>query len=191
MPDLKITAENAAGEEGVESSAVSAPSAVRLSSPVASRATWASDLSTAGRPGVALASTWLPLLREALEREGVFRFPLRGASMRPTLPMECEIEIRPLPAEVPLGALIVFVIDDTLIAHRLVRRSGERWIAQGDGRLGSDRPLAPEQVLGVVAAAYAGGRRCWPTASSRSLAAFWIARHWALRSARAVRRTLR
>jgi hypothetical protein len=149
------------------------------------------DLSATAQSGVPSAVTWLPLLREALEREGLFRLPLRGASMRPTLPVECEIEIRPLPAKAPLGALIVFVIGDTLIAHRLVRRSGGRWIVQGDGRLGPDRPLTPEQVLGVVAAAYADGRRCWPTTSSRLLAAFWIARYWALRPARAVQRILR
>ena len=75
--------------------------------------------------------------------------------MRPTLPVECDIEIVPLPAQTPLGALIVFVIDDTLIAHRLVRRSGGRWIAQGDGRLGPDRPLEPSQILGLVSAAHA------------------------------------
>jgi hypothetical protein len=149
------------------------------------------DLSAGRRTGAALASTWLPLLREALEKEGRFRFPLRGASMRPTLPIECEIEIIPLPPGTPLGALIVFVIDDTLIAHRLVRRSNGRWIAQGDGRLGPDQPLDPNQILGVVSAAYAGGRQCWPNAASRALAAFWVVRHWALRPARAVRRALR
>ena len=103
--------------------------------------------------------------------------------MRPTLPVECEIEIVPLPAQTPLGALIVFVIDDTLIAHRLVRRSGGRWIAQGDGRLGPDRPLQPSQILGVVAAARRDGRQCWPTVTSRWLTAFWVARYWALRPA--------
>ena len=87
--------------------------------------------------------------------------------MRPTLPAECDIEIVPLPSQTPLGALIVFVIDDTLIAHRLVRRSGGRWIAQGDGRLGPDRPLESSQVLGLVSAAYQNGRRCWPTGASR------------------------
>jgi|WetSurMetagenome_2_1015567.scaffolds.fasta_scaffold117835_2 hypothetical protein len=148
-------------------------------------------LSAEARPGVVRAATWLPLLREALEREGVFRFPLRGASMRPTLPVECDIEIVPLPSQTPLGALIVFVIDDTLIAHRLVRRSGGRWIAQGDGRLGPDHPLEPSQILGLVAAAHCDGRRCWPTTTSRLLTAFWVARHWALRPVRAVRRTLR
>ena len=45
-------------------------------------------LSAEASPGVIRASTWLPLLREALEKVGVFRFPLRGASMRPTLPVE-------------------------------------------------------------------------------------------------------
>jgi hypothetical protein len=149
------------------------------------------DLKTEGRTGAALASAWLPLLREALEREGDFRFPLRGASMRPTLPAACDIEVIPLPAQVPLGSLIVFVIGDTLIAHRLVRRSGGRWIAQGDGRLGPDRPLDPSQILGAVSAAYQDGRRCWPTAASRVLSAFWVARHWVLRPARAVRRALR
>ncbi len=130
------------------------------------------------------AATWLPLLRDALAREGAFRFPLRGTSMRPTLPLECEIEVVPLPPRVRPGALIVFAAGDTLIAHRLVRRSAGRWIAQGDGRLGPDRPLAPEQVLGQVAAAYAGGKRCWPGPFAGPLAAFWVARHWALRPVR-------
>jgi hypothetical protein len=150
-----------------------------------------SGLNTERPTNAALASTWLPLLRETLEKEGVFRFPLRGASMRPTLPTECDIEIVPLPAQTPLGALIIFVIDDTLIAHRLVRRSGGRWIAQGDGRLGPDRPLEPSQILGLVSAAYQDGRRFWPTMASRLLTTFWVARHWALRPVRVVRRSLR
>ena len=149
------------------------------------------DLSAEVRPGVVRAATWLPLLREALEREGVFRFPLRGASMRPTLPIECDIEIVSLPPQTPLGSLIVFVIDDTLIAHRLVRRSGGRWIAQGDGRLGPDRPLEPSQILGLVSAAHQNGHRCWPTVATRLLTVFWVARYWMLRPARAVRRVLR
>ena len=135
-----------------------------------------------------LTSALLPLLREALAQEGKFRFPLRGDSMRPTLPSVCEIEIVPLPARVPLGTLIVFVAGDTLIAHRLVRRARAAWIAHGDGRLGADRPVSPEQVLGVVAAAYIAGRRCWPPRFSGPPAAFWVARHRALRPLRAARR---
>lgn len=132
----------------------------------------------------ASASTWLPLLRDALAREGSFRFPLHGNSMRPTLPAECDIEVIPLPAQVRLGELIVFVAGDTLIAHRLVRRAPGGWIAQGDGRWWPDRPLEPEQVLGIVVAAYVDGRRCWPAPFSGPSAAFWVARHWALRPLR-------
>jgi hypothetical protein len=148
-------------------------------------------LNAEGRTSAAFAATWLPLLRETLDEKGAFRFPLRGTSMCPTLPTECEIEITPLPAKVPLGTLIVFVLDNALIAHRLVRRSGGRWISQGDGRLGPDQPLAPEQILGVLSAAYRDGRPCWPTALSRMLTVFWVARHWALRPALAVRKAVR
>jgi hypothetical protein len=137
------------------------------------------------------ASTWLPLLRDALAREGSFRFPLRGNSMRPTLPLMCDIEVIPLPPRVRPGDLIVFAAGDTLIAHRLVRQARGRWIAQGDARLGPDRPLSPDQVLGIVAAAYADGQRCWPNPFSGPLAAFWVARHWALRPLRFIWRITR
>ena len=126
-------------------------------------------------------AAWLPLLRESLVREGCFRWPLRGTSMTPTLPPDCEVEIIPLPPAVPLGALIVFGDGDALIVHRLVRRAAGRWITQGDGRLGPDRPLAPEQVLGMVVAAYRTGRRCWPTPLVRVAIPLWLARHQLLR----------
>ena len=45
-----------------------------------------------------------------------------------------------------LGSLIVFVARDTLVAHRLVRRAGTAWIAQGDGRIGADAPIRPMEV---------------------------------------------
>jgi len=129
-------------------------------------------------------ATLAPLLRQALAAEGRFRWRLRGRSMAPTLPAACEIEVIPLPAPTPLGALVVFAAGDALIAHRLVRRAGGRWITQGDGCLTPDAPLAPEQILGVVAAAYRDGRRCWPGRAERGLAWFWIARRHALRPLR-------
>lgn len=135
-----------------------------------------------------LASTWLPLLRESLARRGRLRWPLRGNSMAPTLPPECEIEIVPLLPRVRLGDLIVFVADDTLVAHRLVHRSRGCWITQGDGRAIPDRPVDPSQVLGVVAAAYLDGRRCWPGTLSRFWAMLWVARYHLLRALQVGRR---
>ncbi len=141
-----------------------------------------------------MLSAWLPILQEALTREGRFRFPLHGTSMRPTLPTACEIEIVPLPAaveDVPLGALIVYAHGDALIAHRLVRRTAAAWIVQGDGRLAPDRPVAPGQVLGAVVAAYADDRRIWPRRAEGLVRWLWIARHHALRPARAAWRRVR
>ncbi|MCX6032429.1 MAG: S24/S26 family peptidase [Chloroflexi bacterium] len=126
-------------------------------------------------------SDWLPLLRDALAHEGRFRWRLRGTSMTPTLPPDCEVEIAPLPPAVPLGSLVVFADGDALVVHRLVRRAAGRWITQGDGRLAPDRSLAPNQVLGVVVAADSDGRRCWPGPDARAAIPFWLARHHVLR----------
>lgn len=134
--------------------------------------------------------TWLPLLREALERDGQFRLPLHGTSMRPTLPVACDIVIVPLPTRPQLGSLIVFAQQDALVAHRLVRRAPDRWVAQGDGRLGPDPALRPEQVLGLVAAAHADGCQIWPGRLERAAASFWVARHYALAAAIRLRRAV-
>ncbi len=135
----------------------------------------------------AYASTWLPLLQEALAQEGRFRWPLRGNSMWPTLPIECEIELEPLTSPVHLGELIVFVSADTLIAHRLVRYTEHYWIAQGDHRWGPDRPVPPDRVVGRVVAAYQAGQPCWPSRLERLWRVFWLGRYQALRGLRAVR----
>ena len=111
--------------------------------------------------------------------------------MTPTLPPACEIEVIPLPAQTPLGALVVFVAGERLIAHRLVQRAGERWVTQGDGALAADAPLAPAQLLGIVAAAYRDGQRCWPGRAERGLAWAWIVRYHALRPLRQAWRVVR
>ncbi len=129
-------------------------------------------------------STWLPLLREALAQEGRFLWPLRGISMAPTLPPGCQIEIVPLPSRVHLGDLVVFVAGDTLVAQRLVHRSGGYWITQGDGQVLPDRPLDPDQVVGVVTAAYRDSHRCWPGRLPRLQALLWVARYYLLRALR-------
>ena len=134
------------------------------------------------------AEVWLPLLREALAREGAFRLPLRGDSMAPTLPSACEIEVVPLPGEPAAGELIVFALADALVAHRLTRRASNGWIAQGDNRRVADPALTREQILGRVAAAYAGAERVWPRRGERVAAGWWIARARALGMARAAAR---
>jgi hypothetical protein len=127
---------------------------------------------------------WLPLLSESLARQGRFRWQLRGASMLPTLPAGCEIEIVPPPGSIPLGALLVFAGHDSLVVHRLVHRSSPFLVAQGDNRREPDPWLRPDQVLGVVQIAYQGERRLWPGRWEPLLKWWWIGRAgglWLLR----------
>jgi len=147
-------------------------------------------MDSSARPPL-LASAWAPLLQEALAREGRFRWPLRGTSMLPTLPVECEIEVAPLPERAQIGSLVVIAVGDTLIAHRLVRRAGGQWVTQGDGRRAPDPPVEPGQVLGVVTAAYEGGRRYWPGRAEPALCWFWVARYHLLRPIRSTWHVLR
>ena len=140
-------------------------------------------MASSARPPL-MAAAWAPLLREALAREGRFRLSLRGTSMWPTLPVECEIEVAPLPQRAQIGSLVVFAAGDILVAHRLVRRAGGQWVMQGDGRRVPDPPVESEQVLGVVTAAYEGARRCWPDRSEPALRWFWVARYYLLRPIR-------
>jgi hypothetical protein len=135
---------------------------------------------------------WLPLLRESLARGERFRWPLQGTSMCPTLPPGCLIEIAALPAQPGLGAVIVFSSGKELVAHRLVQRSGDAWVTQGDGRLGPDRPLNLSQGLGIVIAAFStDDHPLWPGRFSRVETYWWIARYHALRLPRHLRMWLR
>lgn len=134
----------------------------------------------------------LSLLREGLDREGRFRWRLIGTSMWPTLPPGCEVEIVPLPPDGPrIGDVVVFLDRNTLIAHRLVRRCGDLWITQGDGRLGPDPSLRSEQLVGRVAAAWQDGRAVWPRREEKLWATVWVARYHLLRPVRFVYRWVR
>ena len=148
-------------------------------------------MSTPSVPSNRAAADWVPLLQEVIRAEGHCRWPLRGDSMRPTLPADCEIDVVPLPPRVPLGSLVVFANGDTLVAHRLVRRAGGKWIAQGDNRRSPDGALNPAQVLGLVDAAYTPDqRRCWPPPFPGALAWFWVTRYHIYRAVRFAMRSL-
>jgi hypothetical protein len=135
---------------------------------------------------------WLLLLREALARGERFRWFLQGTSMHPTLPSGCRVEIAALRGQPRLGDIIVFSFEKELVAHRLVQRSGDQWVTQGDGRLGPDRPVDSSQVLGIVIAAFStDGQPCWPGRFPRAEAHLWIARHHALRIPRRIHEWVR
>ncbi len=143
-----------------------------------------SDVTEATSTDLPNLRQWLPLLGESLAQQGRFRWQLRGASMLPTLPPGCEIEIVPPPATVPLGALVVFASHASLVTHRLVYRADSFLVTQGDNRREPDRWLRPEQVLGVVLIARQGECRLWPTPWEPIRKWWWIGRAgglWLLR----------
>ena len=146
------------------------------------------DTPTSSQERLPALAAWLPLLRESLAQQGRFRWPLRGVSMRPTLPPNCDITIVPLPGKLPLGSLIVFAgRDSALVAHRLVHRTRRHLVAQGDARWQPDPWLDPTQVLGLVATATVDDRRVWPSRVEALLKWFWVGRAaglWLLRRAR-------
>ena len=135
-------------------------------------------------------TTWVPLLRETLQREGQFCLQMEGHSMSPTLLPGCELEVVPLPERVQLGQLIVFAGSENLVVHRLVHYQKGRWITQGDGCLTPDPPFEPEQALGIVLAAYQDKRPCWPSRLEKIKRLFWISRYHGLRLKRVSRRFL-
>ncbi len=133
---------------------------------------------------------WLPLLSESLAAQGQFRWQLRGASMTPTLPPGCVIEIKLPPPQIPLGALLVFAANDALVVHRLVHRVPSFLVTQGDNRREPDRWLRPSQVLGVVTAAYRDDERIWPRAGEAVRRWRWIGRAAGLWLLRRLRRAM-
>ena len=146
------------------------------------------DSATSSQERLPVLTAWLPLLRESLAQQGRFRWPLRGVSMQPTLPPNCDITIVPLPAKLPMGSLIVFAgRDSALVVHRLVHRTRRHLVAQGDARWQPDPWLDSSQVLGLVVTATVDDRRVWPGRTEALLKWFWVGRAaalWLLRRAR-------
>ena len=73
-----------------------------------------------------------------------------GRSMYPSIPPGSGllVEFGRLPER--RGEVIVFRRGETLVAHRLVARHGDRSIARGDGEAFADPPLDEGDILGVV-----------------------------------------
>lgn len=132
--------------------------------------------------------SWVPLLRETLERDGKFFWLVQGQSMLPTLPPGSTIEIHPVRQDETLGDILVFAERSTLVVHRLVARHHNRWILQGDNRTEWDPPVQPAQVIGRVLKATYQGSLTYPHKFDRMIAYFWIARYHGLKLLRFVRR---
>jgi hypothetical protein len=116
-----------------------------------------------------------------------------GASMGPLIPAGSRLLVEFGRAPERPGEVIVFRREAAIIAHRLVARRGDdpspRLIAKGDAEAVPDRPIAREDVLGVVrAVGLPDGRFVRATLGGRSGAVVARVSWWSGRVGRVARR---
>jgi hypothetical protein len=96
------------------------------------------------------ASRMAEVLVLSLSRDGTAWIDGAGWSMFPTSPPGSRLRVAAPAATLGVGEIVVFTRGAKLVAHRLVRRVSEGWIAKGDGTPRQDPPLAETEILGVV-----------------------------------------
>ncbi len=116
----------------------------------------------------------LPLLKTMLARQGYFYWRLRGSSMMPTLSPGSLLRVRSLSPSPRSGDIVVFVCADTLVVHRLIRRTERGWLTWGDGCPHPDACVPSSHLLGVVDRVYRAGKLYWPGRLSSLHRQHWL-----------------
>jgi signal peptidase len=105
------------------------------------------------------------LAAEILKAGNTLRFEANGNSMRPFIYNGQIVEIEPVePGKLKRGDIVLCRLEkDWLVLHRIVRMQAvagkKKLVIQGDAMPLPDGAIAPEQVLGRVAAVYRGEDR--------------------------------
>jgi hypothetical protein len=104
------------------------------------------------------AAVRLALARVVIERGRHVKLAIRGVSMLPLLrePMTVDVEALRQPARI--GDVLVFRAGDVYVAHRVLRRSGERYVTSGDAYPEIVEHVDTSEVLGRVAAVWSDAR---------------------------------
>jgi Peptidase S24-like len=99
-----------------------------------------------------VAAVRLALPRLVIERGRHAKLAIRGVSMLPLLrePMTIDVEAVRHPARI--GDVLVFRVGDAYVAHRVLRRCGERYVTSGDAYPEIVEHVDRADVLGRVAA---------------------------------------
>jgi hypothetical protein len=99
------------------------------------------------------------LLAETIRVHGKARLRVQGTSMLPSLWPGDVLQVeRRVPAEVGAGAIILYLREQRLFAHRLLKKDAGGLVARGDRLPRPDPPLLPEELLGEVTWVERGGR---------------------------------
>jgi signal peptidase I len=111
-------------------------------------------------------------LRDAVKRNlvadvarcfGQVRLQVTGTSMVPAVwPGDILTVSRCGSVELERGQIVLCFRDRSLVAHRVVRKAGNRIITRGDSLYNFDRPFREEEILGRVVTIVRDGRQVDP-----------------------------
>lgn len=111
--------------------------------------------------------------------------------MTPAIRGGDRLTLQPLRSTPRMGDVLACEIDGRLVIHRVVGRPGGRTAVRGDVAPTSDRPLAPEALLGRVARVERAGRPVFLGRGRERVLLAWLSRHGILRAAARCRQRLR
>lgn len=93
------------------------------------------------------------LLAETVRRHGQARLRVQGTSMLPSLRPGDLLRIeRRAPAEIEAGAIVLYLREQRLFAHRVLRKEAGSGVlvVRGDRLARPDPPVRPQELLGEV-----------------------------------------
>ncbi len=95
------------------------------------------------------------LVREAIDKNGSFRFRVEGFSMFPFLVEGDEVIIEKVPIQdLKIGEIVTYIRDEMLIVHRIKRIDGVSnkmiFVTQGDNLNHEDLPVMEKEIIGRV-----------------------------------------
>lgn len=104
------------------------------------------------------------LAADSVHKWGGIRLPAMGISMVPAIQPGDVLSIQPVdPKEVSLGDIVVYVREQILVVHRIVRTSAasteQYLVTRGDRLLRDDPPILPGDLIGRVASIERRNRR--------------------------------
>jgi hypothetical protein len=99
----------------------------------------------------------LTLPRIAIDRGLPVRLAIRGGSMLPLLRDSMAIEVEGLREPARVGEILVFRYGCAYVAHRVLRRLGDRYVTTGDAQPEVVELVDAPDVLGRVRAVWSDG----------------------------------
>ena len=113
-----------------------------------------------------------PLIRETLEKGGIFPILPNGQSMLPFLrPGADEVFLSPLPEKIVSGDIILYKrVDGTFVLHRVMEVKDSLYTFCGDGQIIFEKDIKKDQMIAFVAEVVKDGKKIDLTSDKKYLA---------------------